>query len=109
MSHCPNCNHCDDCSQALDGNAPNGVSTTRPIGSRVTSSGTVLSAVTDRRRAGISPDRLDPYLDILGELATALKDGPDALDLSPLMHLAINAVEYELAERLLDTNNLVSN
>lgn len=104
MSHCPNCNHCDDCCPATDGTAPTGASTTPNTGTRTTSTGTVLSAVTDPPNPGTDGMEGKKVLivPILSDLVSILVGHGDRVPFSPFLALAAQSVEFELSDRLMD-------
>jgi hypothetical protein len=71
---------------------------TRPTSSNRTGSRVSVIADTPLSSRGTTPPE---YLDILADLGTMLA-GEDT-DETPMMRLACQAIEYELAERMLDS------
>ena len=51
---------------------------------------------------------IDPYKDILGDLCLLLVGRGDEVDLTPMLDIARIAIESELADRMMDTEDLLA-
>ena len=80
--------------------APSGVTFTLPTNTALTATqDNVASVAMDSSRTGTSPE--SPYIDILADILSVLHGRGDQVDETPMMHLAVLAIEYELADRYL--------
>lgn len=97
MSHCHCCNDC----KAPDTSASSGT-TTLPTPSEPTPETVTASAVaTDSSSPGIAGKKV-LIVPILTDLVSILVGEPEKAEWTPFLHLAAQAVEFELADRLMD-------
>lgn len=90
--------HGTGCGLCRDGSA-SGETGTPNTSSSPTESPASVSVDIDRLRTGIEQS---PYLSIIADLMLMLNGDYESVDVTPMLQIACQAIEFELAEQLLD-------